>query len=121
MDKFKYIKDIHARLGKTLSPNSKEGATTYSMSVSATMSRTEGTIDMMAKKNEHKATMTEILRLFITELDLGVVEGHKITYKVSQVVTAEFEADLIEIVNISPFGSERVFCESLVEEFEQIV
>ncbi len=91
------------------------------MTVSATMSRTEGTVDMMAKKNEQKTAMTEILRLFITELDLGIVEGHKITYKVSQVVTAEFEADLIEIVNISSFSSERVFCESLVEEFDQIV
>jgi hypothetical protein len=84
------------------------------MSVSASMSRTEGTIDALTKKNEHKATITEVLRLFISEIDLGIIEGYKITYKVSQVVTAEFDADLIEIVNISSFASERVFCESLV-------
>jgi hypothetical protein len=62
-------------------------------------------VEALAKKGEHKQTMMEVLRIFMTEIDLGVVEGLKITYKLSQVVTAEFEADLIEIVNIKSFTS----------------
>ena len=90
MDKFRYVKDIHARLGKNTSSITKDGSSMYSMSVSGTMSRTEGTMEALAKKGEHKQTMMEVLKIFMTDIDLGVVEGLKIAYKVSLVVTAEF-------------------------------
>lgn len=44
-----------------------------------------------------------------------MMSGYKISYKVSPIITGEFEAELVEITSVNSFVSEQSFCESLLD------
>ncbi len=56
-------------------------------------------------KEEQQINLTDAMKYFLGDIELFLLFGYKIAYKVTPLATAEFDAELIEIVSIQPFAT----------------
>ncbi len=90
LEKFKFIKDF-SKVNKNITGKTNN---LYTVSVDTT-DLTYSASSTNLTKEEQQINLTDAMKYFLGDIELFLLFGYKIAYKVTPLATAEFDAELI--------------------------